>query len=56
MESAGRVSKWGDSLAVRLPKKLVEEMWLAEGDVVDVTPVGHRAAKACSARVPVEPR
>jgi antitoxin MazE len=27
-----QVSKWGNSLAVRLPKKLVEEMRLAPGD------------------------
>ena len=26
------VSKWGNSLAVRLPKKLVEEMGVKEGD------------------------
>ena len=26
------VAKWGNSLAVRLPKKLVEEMRLAPGD------------------------
>lgn len=30
------VSKWGDSLAVRLPKKLVEELGLKEGDDVNV--------------------
>jgi antitoxin MazE len=27
-----RVSQWGNSLAVRLPKKLVEEMGLKPGD------------------------
>jgi antitoxin MazE len=27
-----RVSKWGNSLAVRLPKTLVEELRLAPGD------------------------
>ncbi|MFZ2154577.1 MAG: AbrB/MazE/SpoVT family DNA-binding domain-containing protein [Bradyrhizobium sp.] len=32
-----QVSKWGNSLAVRLPKKLVEELGLKEGDDVDVT-------------------
>ena len=32
-----QVSKWGNSLAVRLPKKLVEKLGLAEGDNVDVT-------------------
>lgn len=31
-----QVSKWGNSLAVRLPKKLVEELGLAEGDDVKV--------------------
>ena len=32
-----RVSKWGNSLAVRLPKKLVEHLGIAEGDDVNVT-------------------
>jgi antitoxin MazE len=27
-----QVSKWGNSLAVRLPKKLVDDMGLREGD------------------------
>ena len=31
-----RVSKWGDSLAVRLPRKLVEQLGLAAGDDVNV--------------------
>lgn len=31
------VSKWGNSLAVRLPKKLVEELGVAEGDEVKLT-------------------
>jgi antitoxin MazE len=30
------VSKWGNSLAVRLPKALVEELGLREGDELDV--------------------
>ena len=38
-----RVSRWGDSLAVRLPRELVERMRLAEGDEVDVTAVDLRA-------------
>jgi len=38
-----RVSRWGDSLAVRLPRELVERMRLAEGDEVDVTSVERRA-------------
>jgi antitoxin MazE len=36
MEAAMQVSKWGNSLAVRLPKKLVEDLGIAEGDDVDV--------------------
>jgi antitoxin MazE len=31
-----RVSRWGDSLAVRLPKALVEQLGLKEGDQLDV--------------------
>jgi len=37
-----QVSKWGDSLAVRIPKTLVEEMGLREGDQVDVIRGGER--------------
>ena len=31
-----RVSKWGNSLAVRLPKALVEQLGLKEGDRLNV--------------------
>ena len=31
-----QIAKWGNSLAVRLPAKLVEEMGLREGDHVEV--------------------
>jgi len=31
-----RVSKWGDSLAVRLPKALVDALQLAPGDELSV--------------------
>jgi len=31
-----QVSKWGNSLAVRLPKTLVEELGLKEGDELEV--------------------
>ncbi len=31
-----QVSKWGDSLAVRLPKALVESLGLAAGDELNV--------------------
>jgi len=32
-----QVSKWGNSLAVRLPKKLVEKLGLSRGDQVQLT-------------------
>ena len=34
-----RVAKWGNSLAVRLPNKLVEEMELRAGDEIEVVRV-----------------
>jgi antitoxin MazE len=36
MEIAMQVARWGNSLAVRLPKKLVDEMKLAPGDEVQI--------------------
>ena len=34
-----RVAKWGNSLAVRLPKKLVEELDLKEDDEIELSKV-----------------
>ncbi|GGK22725.1 hypothetical protein GCM10011322_06770 [Salinarimonas ramus] len=31
-----RISKWGDSLGVRLPKAIVEELRLKPGDEVEI--------------------
>jgi antitoxin MazE len=31
------VAKWGNSLAVRLPARLVEELGLKEGDSIELT-------------------
>jgi antitoxin MazE len=36
-----QVSKWGNSLAVRLPKTLVEAMGLKAGDDVDLVAIGR---------------
>jgi antitoxin MazE len=36
LEHAMQVAKWGNSLAVRLPKKLVDDMKLKPGDEVEV--------------------
>ena len=37
-----QVSKWGDSLAVRLPKALVEKMGLSAGDELNIVDVADR--------------
>lgn len=34
------IAKWGNSLAVRLPKKLVEDLGLKEGDEVTINAAG----------------
>ena len=46
-----RVSKWGNSLAVRLPKKVVEMLELKEGDEVNLgvqegSPPGFEISRA----------
>jgi antitoxin MazE len=38
-----QVSKWGNSLAIRLPAAVVEALKLKEGDEVDVRVAGDRA-------------
>jgi antitoxin MazE len=37
-----QVSKWGDSLVVRLPKALVEKTGLRAGDELDIVDVAER--------------
>ena len=37
-----QVSKWGDSLAVRLPKALVEKMGLSAGDELNIVDVAEQ--------------
>ena len=36
-----RVSRWGNSLAVRLPKALVERLGLKQGDELNVVAIGN---------------
>jgi len=38
-----RVSKWGNSLAVRLPAAVVDTLDLKEGDEIQIAVVGSRA-------------
>jgi len=37
-----RVSKWGNSLAIRLPSPIVKALELKEGDSIEVRLVGDR--------------
>jgi antitoxin MazE len=37
-----RVSKWGNSLAIRLPRAVVDMLKLKEGDDIEVTIAGSR--------------
>jgi len=37
-----QVSKWGNSLAVRLPASVVEVLGLKEGDEIEITVAGTR--------------
>ncbi len=37
-----RVQKWGNSLALRIPKPLALEAHIAEGSLVDLTVSGHK--------------
>jgi antitoxin MazE len=37
-----QVSKWGNSLAVRLPKAIVDMLKLKEGDEIEITIAGTR--------------
>lgn len=37
-----QVSKWGNSLAVRLPRALIEALKLKEGDDIEITVAGTR--------------
>ena len=48
-----QVSKWGNSLAVRLPAAVVEALGLKEGDMLEIQVAGKRVfevAKAPGAR------
>jgi antitoxin MazE len=37
-----QVSKWGNSLAIRLPKAVVEALGLKEGDEIEIRVAGER--------------
>jgi antitoxin MazE len=50
-----QVSRWGNSLAIRLPVALVEALALKEGDDIDVRIVGERTFDLNRAPTPSNP-
>ncbi len=46
------VAKWGNSLAVRLPKPVVEALELKEGDSIEVQVIGARRLEVAKAATP----
>ena len=49
-----KVSRWGNSLGVRLPASLVEALGLAEGDEIEIEVVGARAFEVTRRPAPRE--
>jgi antitoxin MazE len=45
-----RISKWGNSLAVRLPKPFAEELGLGEGAEVDISVRGGQLILSAASR------
>jgi antitoxin MazE len=45
MEQDMQVSKWGNSLAVRLPKRVVDVLKLKAGDDIEITVEGDRSLR-----------
>ena len=42
MISTNTISKWGNSLALRIPQKIAKELGLDEDSVVNVSVVGEK--------------
>ena len=49
-----QVSKWGNSLAVRLPRAIVEALKLKVGDEIEITVAGARRFEVSSDRTRAE--
>lgn len=49
MEPTVRVAKWGNSLAVRLPRSVVKALALKEGDAIEIEVVGSRILEIAKA-------
>lgn len=44
-----QVAKWGNSLAIRLPKALVDALGLKEGDEIEIRAVDRKSFEASTA-------
>jgi antitoxin MazE len=49
-----RVAKWGNSLAVRLPRAVVEALRLKEGDSIEIHVAGSRTLEIGKSPAPQE--
>jgi antitoxin MazE len=49
-----QVAKWGNSLAVRLPKSVVDALGLKDGDEIEVQVTGARALEVAKKPAPGE--
>lgn len=49
-----QVAKWGNSLAIRLPRSVVEALRLKEGDSIEVHVVGSRSLEVEKSPTPQE--
>ena len=47
-----QVAKWGNSLAIRLPKSVVEILGLKEGDKIEIAVAGKRSLDVENAPLP----
>ena len=50
-----QVAKWGNSLAVRLPVALVQELGIADGDELELRPVPKKPGKPAVVTVERKP-
>lgn len=51
-----RIGKWGNSLAVRLPGSLVQELGIAEGDEIELAPLGENGDAPMTFAVKLAPK
>jgi len=49
-----QVSRWGNSLAVRLPQSVVEALELKEGDQIEIQVAGERSFEVARTPAPAE--